>query len=436
MLDFAGRAHNHNYRLDPIIRSLLDTDFYKLLMLGFIHRWFPAVPVTFSLINRTSAVRLARIVAEDELRAQLDHARSLSFTNSELIWLQGNTFYGTKGIFTPEVITCLAGFRLPDYELTSRDGQYELRFSGSWVEVTLWEIYALSILSELRTRAGLRSMGKFELDVFYARGKSRAWDKIERLKAAQLQGSIADFGTRRRHSFLWQEWIVQAMAGELGGVFSGTSNAFLAMKHDMEAIGTNAHELPMVLAALAEAEDGSDDALRDAQYRVLDLWRQTYGGNLLVALPDTFGSTQFLKGAPDWVADWGIRFDSKEPTAAAEEAIAFWMARGRDPAQKLGLFSDGLDVDEIIALDREFAGRMRVGFGWGTLSTNDFRNCHPRGGRDFEPISLVCKVTGAAGRPAVKLSDNYAKATGPAEAVERYRRVFGTEGVANVPALV
>jgi len=40
------------------------------------------------------------------------------------------------------------------------------------------------------------------------------------------------------------------------------------------------------------------------------------------------------------------------------------------------------------------------------------------------------------GRPAVKLSDNYAKAMGPPAEVERYRRIFGTVGVANVPVLV
>jgi len=39
------------------------------------------------------------------------------------------------------------------------------------------------------------------------------------------------------------------------------------------------------------------------------------------------------------------------------------------------------------------------------------------------------------GRPAVKLSDNYAKALGDPAEVERYRRVFGTAGVANMPVL-
>jgi len=45
-------------------------------------------------------------------------------------------------------------------------------------------------------------------------------------------------------------------------------------------------------------------------------------------------------------------------------------------------------------------------------------------------------VTAANGRPAVKLSDNYLKASGPPEEIERYRAVFGTAGVENAPLVV
>jgi nicotinate phosphoribosyltransferase len=275
-------------------------------------------------------------------------------------------------------------------------------------------------------------MSEFELDIFYARGKAKLWEKIERLRGVEGL-AVTDFGTRRRHSFLWQEFVVQAMSAELGGAFIGTSNAYIAFKHDLEAIGTNAHELPMVVAALAD----SDEALESAQYRVLDLWQRTYGGALLVMLPDTFGTTQFLADSPEWVSDWtGIRVDSKEPVAAGEEYIDWLLARGADPREKRILFSDGLDVGEILRLHERFGGRVKDGYGWGTLLTNDFRGCHPRDVADFEPISLVCKVQEAGGRPAVKLSDNYLKATGPAAEVERYRAVFGNAGVANVPVLV
>src|SRR5450756_3150922 len=305
-VNFAERAHNHNWKLDPIVRSLLDTDFYKLLMLQFIWKHFAAVHVTSEVVNRTVEVRLAERVSAAALIDQMEHVRGLKFRRSEMVWLAGNTFYGTRTIFEPAFLEWLErDFRLSDYEVLEQDGQLVLRFSGLWTEVTMWEVYALAIVSEMKTRFALSTLNELELDVLYARAKTRLWDKIERLRRVDgLQ--VSDFGTRRRHSFLWQEYCVQAMRVTLNTNgeerFTGTSNIALAYKHDLEAMGTNAHELPMALAALAS--HGTDEELRASQYRVLKLWQESYGGALLILLPDTFGTTQFLQGAPDWVADW------------------------------------------------------------------------------------------------------------------------------------
>ena len=424
-MDLAKRAYDHGFRLDPIVRSLLDTDFYKLLMLQMIWREHRDVPVVFQVINRTKAVRLADEIDIDALREQLDHARSLSFTNKELVWLAGNSFYGVKQIFSSDFIAWLTDYRLPDYDLSVQDGQYVLTFSGPWAEVTLWEIPALAILNELRCRVGLRRLGRFELDILYSRAKTRLWSKVERLRALP-DLVISDFGTRRRHSFLWQRWCVEALKEGLGNRFIGSSNVLLSMDADLEAIGTNAHELPMVMAALAP----DDAALATAPYRVLEEWRSQYAGNLLIVLPDAFGTAAFLRDAPDWVADWtGFRPDSAPPIEAGERIIAWWQVKGRDPTQKLLIFSDGMDVDTIEETYRHFDGRVRMSFGWGTNLTNDFRDCDPEGGAGLEPISLVAKVTRANGRPAVKLSDNPAKATGDPAEIARYRRIFGEEGM-------
>jgi nicotinate phosphoribosyltransferase len=157
----------------------------------------------------------------------------------------------------------------------------------------MWEIPALAIINELRSRAALRDKGKFALDVTFARAKAKLWNKVERLRALP-DLVLSDFGTRRRHGFLWQRWCVEALKEGLGDRFIGTSNVLLAMDADLEAIGTNAHELPMVAAALSR-----DDAeLAAAPYRVLEEWRQHYNGNLLIALPDAFGTAAFLRHAP------------------------------------------------------------------------------------------------------------------------------------------
>jgi len=417
-LDIATRVYNHKWKIDPIVRSLIDTDFYKLLMCQSVFRNKPETRVTFSLINRSDHVPLAKLIDEGELREQLDHIRSLSLTRGESTWLRGNTFYGKRQMFRSDFMEWFEGLRLPPYHLERRGDQYELTFEGSWPEVMMWEIPALAVLMELRSRAVLNDMRRFELQVLYARAMTRVWEKIERLREI---GSppIADFGTRRRHSFLWQDWCVQAMVEGLGNSFTGTSNCLIAKNRDLEAIGTNAHELPMVYAALAE----TDEELAQAPYKVLEDWHEEHEGNLRIILPDTFGSKGFLENAPDWLAGWtGIRIDSGNPIKGGELAIDWWKSRGEDPREKRIIFSDGLDVDKIVDLYEHFKGRVKASFGWGTLLTNDFRGLVPDDA--LAPFSLVCKAVSANGKPTVKLSDNPEKAMGPADEIERYKRIF------------
>ncbi|MGB3245493.1 MAG: nicotinate phosphoribosyltransferase [Sulfitobacter sp.] len=418
MVDIASRVYNHKWKIDPIVRSLIDTDFYKLLMCQSVFRNKRDTQVTFSLINRSTHIPLADLIDEGELREQLDHIRSLSLSRGESTWLRGNTFYGKRQMFRPDFMEWFEGLRLPAYHLERKGDQYELTFEGAWPEVMLWEIPALAVLMELRGRAVLNNMDRFELQVLYARGMTRVWEKIEALREVPNL-SIADFGTRRRHSYLWQDWCVQAMHEGLGAAFTGTSNCRIAMMRELEAIGTNAHELPMVYAALAK----DDAALARAPYDVLQDWQDEHEGNLRIILPDTYGTKGFLDNAPDWLAGWtGIRVDSGDPATATQIAIDWWRARGEDPKKKRVIFSDGLDVEKISELHRQFAGKVNVSFGWGTLLTNDFRGLAADDA--LAPFSLVCKAVKANGKPTVKLSDNPKKAMGPKAEIERYKRVF------------
>ena len=417
-IDLASRVYSHRWKIDPIVRSLIDTDFYKLLMAQSVFHNKRDVHVEFSLINRSKDVPLAKLIDEGELRAQLDYIRGLKLSRGESTWLRGNMFYGKRSMFHPDFMEWFENLTLPDYHLERVGDQYELTFEGPWPAVMLWEIPALSVIMELRSRAILHKMKRFELQILYARAMTRLWEKVERLRTIG-DVRVADFGTRRRHSFLWQDWCVQAMQEGLGENFTGTSNCLIAMRREMEAIGTNAHELPMVYSALAE----NDEDLAYAPYRVLEDWQREHDGNLRVILPDTYGTKGFLERAPDWLTGWtGIRVDSGRPEEAAETAIRWWKSRGEDPRKKLIIFSDGLDVDQIAMLYNKFHGRVRVSFGWGTLLTNDFRDLVP--GNELSPFSLVCKAVSANGRPTVKLSDNPNKAMGPADEIARYKRVF------------
>ena len=418
MIDIASRVYNHNWKIDPIVRSLLDIDFYKLLMAQFVLRNAPNVSVRFSVLNRSEKVPLAKIIDQQELKEQLDHIRNLSLSKGESTWLRGNLFYGKRAIFRPEFIDWLENLKMPEFSLEREGDQYNIQFQGSWPEVMFWEVPVLSVLTELRSRAVLKNMDRFELQVLYARAMTKLWGKIDKLNKFE-NIRIADFGTRRRHSFLWQDWCVQAMIEGLGEKFIGTSNCLIAMRRELEAIGTNAHELPMIFSALAQTES----ELKLAQYKVLEDWHEEHDGNLRVILPDTYGTKKFLDNAPEWLASWtGIRIDSGNPETGAELAIKWWKKMGENTNKKLIIFSDGLDTDKIIELYKKFSSEVNLGFGWGTLLTNDFRglteDC------SLDPFSLVCKAIEANGQPTVKLSDNVNKAMGPIEDVEKYKKIF------------
>jgi nicotinate phosphoribosyltransferase len=198
----------------------------------------------------------------------------------------------------------------------------------------------------------------------------------------------------------------------------------------------------MVYAALAK----DDEELAQSPYKLCHDWQADNHPALRIMLPDTFGTTGFFEKAPLWLADWlGVRPDSKKAIPAVEEIINFFEGHGKDAREKLAIPSDGLDVripgyepqgEDMPTIYRHFKGRIRMSFGWGTLATNDFVGCHPHSDTFMKPISVVCKVESAEGRPAVKLSDNFNKATGPAEEIERYRRVFGTAGLSGAPVIV
>ena len=179
----------------------------------------------------------------------------------------------------------------------------------------------------------------------------------------------------------------------------------------------------MVLAALADNEE----ELRAAPYKVLQDWQRYYGGNLLIVLPDAFGTAAFLRDAPDWVADWtGFRPDSAPPIEGGEKIIAWWREQGQRPAREaadlLRRARRRHDRGDLPAFPRQGAHGLRLGH----QPHQRFRGlrAEPRP-TGSNAISLVCKVTEANGRPAVKLSDNPAKATGDRKRDRALPRVFG-----------
>jgi nicotinate phosphoribosyltransferase len=227
--------------------------------------------------------------------------------------------------------------------------------------------------------------------------------------------SFVDFGTRRRFSREWQHYVDRTLAEEMPHQFLGTSSTESAMLHGLVPMGTSAHELTMVMSGIMH---DSDDLIRASHNRVMQDWWELYGWGLSVAVTDTYGSEFFFRDTDEEQARaWkGLRHDSGDPFEFGERAIRFYRDLGIDPREKLLIFSDGLELQTILALSRRFHDRVKLSFGWGTNLTNDL---------GFEPISIVVKAIEANGHRTVKLSDNLAKATGSREDIERFKRIFG-----------
>jgi nicotinate phosphoribosyltransferase len=441
MTDFTTQIRHQG--TDFIVRSLLDIDFYKLTMCQFIWKNYRGTEVTFKLINRDKHIPLARIIPEHKLREQLDHVRTLRMRKTDLYYLRGMDLYG-KNMFSDEYLEFLSNVHLGDYDLRKTpDGeQYILTFKGPWEIVTFWETIALAIISELFYRELLSHMNDTEISVIYANATKKLYDKLVAIKKFAPKAKVADFGQRRRHSFLWQQQAIKMAKEILGDQFVGTSNTYFAFNQDLVPIGTNAHELVCTIVALEK-----DDSKKvQAQYKVLTQWEEMYGEGLRVMLPDTYGSEQFFRNMPEEFAKkiattWkGQRQDSGDPATEARNYMAWLSKFGVDPKGKVNIFSDGLDTGSIVSLTEQFSGEIITPFGWGTKLTNDFEGCIPNGDRVvpnmgvtydmlFRPFSMVVKVYEVDGEPAVKLSNNYNKATGTPEAIARYIKIFGEGGM-------
>jgi len=396
-----------------MIQSLLDTDFYKFTMGQLIYHRYADVPVRYRRMVRTPGVSRAARVAEADLRRELDHIRTLRLSPHELDYLRGIAV-ADRQVFHGDYLAFLERLQLPQYELEREGGSYRLEFAGAWAEAIYWETLALAVVTELYYASLAQSQAGASTNAHRSTGDAILDQKIGTL-AKHPEVTFSDFGTRRRFSRAWHEHVVERVKSELPRQLLGTSNVLLAAKLGIPPVGTAAHELFMGIAGIMHE---SDDAIRKSQHQILQDWWDEYGWGLSIALTDTFGSDYFFSTVDDHHARaWkGLRQDSGDPFEYGEKAIAFYRSRGVDPKEKLLMFTDGMDVDSMIALAERFAGRIKVAFGWGTNLTNDV---------GFTPISIVIKLVEAAGQKTVKLSDNLAKATGDPADIARYKRIFG-----------
>lgn len=419
--------HSKGRDFVPPVQSLMDIDFYKFTMIQFILMFYPDVRVKFKLILRDMNIKLWQTLYQNQeaLRMAFDHVATLSMRKTDIYYLRGMDLYESY-MFKEDFLSFMRTL-----SLKGADRGSEGTFEDTWPAVTMWELMALPIVSELYYRELMKDMSLEEIENLYTIADHKL--QLCLLEIKNNPGvRFADFGQRRRHSFLWQKYVVGEAVRVLGPQFVGTSNAYLAFHYDLSPIGTNAHELPMVVTALAD----TPEAKRNAQYDVLKKWESVYGQGLRIMLPDTYGSKQFYENAPSWLTSWrGQRQDSGDPIIEGERYKSWLKEHGVDPKEKLTIYSDGLSVQSMIDIERHFRGEHLTSFGWGTLFTNNMKDVIP-GNSAFRPFSMACKVISANGRPCVKLSNDVTKATGPKEAISEYLEIFGGEDRVTRQAIV
>lgn len=371
-----------------IIRSILDNDLYKFTMGKAVLAYRQNVPVRYVFSNRRPEGKFNERFAS-AFQRELENLKRLSLTNEEAEWL-----YKKLPFLGSQYIEWLMNYRFDPSEVTAtvKDGELELEINGPWERTIYWEVPLMALISELF----------FEhCDMDWT---SNGYEKRTQEKAEALLGiPYADFGTRRRRSFDIQDLAVRTFVEHGGDNFVGTSNVYLAHKHDLKAIGTMAHEWIMGISAL--------EGLRHANRHALKIWSKVFNGDLGVALTDTFGTQAFWEDFDPYLSRLfdGVRHDSGDPMEFAESTIKHYKDNRIDPNTRTIVFSDGLNTETALQLWADLEGKIRRSFGIGTHFTNDVPGS--------KALNMVIKMWSCNGIPVVKLSDVITKQIGDADAL-------------------
>lgn len=376
-----------------IISDLLDNDLYKFTTMNAIQKKFPNAEVIYKFINR-GKTPFPQGFAE-ELRKEVDAMASLTLSHEGEEFLRRKCYF-----FEPVFIDLLKGYRFNPGEvtITQTGTNLEVEIRGLWYRTVLWEVPVMAIISELYFR-----MTGQQTDDYKPRIVAKAREFVK------LGVEVSEFGTRRRFSFDVQDTLVGLLKEHMGKYLPGTSNVYLAMKHDITPLGTHPHEWFMY--------HGAHYGYRMANAIGLESWVDVYQGNLGIALTDTYTSDNFFQSFSTKYSKLfdGVRWDSGNPFEFTDKVIAHYVKNRIDPKTKTIVFSDGLDMEKVKEIKAYVQGRIHDAYGIGTYLSNDV---------GVKPLNMVIKL--AAAKPAgwasfiptVKLSDVEGKHTGTPEEIE------------------
>ncbi|KDN48592.1 hypothetical protein RSAG8_02579, partial [Rhizoctonia solani AG-8 WAC10335] len=385
-------------------RSLLDTDLYKLTMQQAVLQHFPKTNVTYRFTNRSKEMLFSRGCFE-LVKQSVSRLSELQLTEKEAEWLKTRCPY-----FTENYLDYLRSYRFqPDeqvkmeLQVTSEpgadveEGHITIDISGLWVETILYEVPVMSILSEAYFLTVDRGWT-------YENQEEIAYQKAKHLIQAGV--AFSDFVGKRLRA-------------------DSRAQPHFAMKYDLSAMGTIAHEWIMAIAAIRGYENANGLAM--------DLWEATYPtteSNILhIALTGIKRSrlTYLICFKTDTARAerWrGLRQDSGDPFEFIPKVRAAYESMGIDYRKKVIVFSDGLDVELAVKLQQAVDQAGFIGaFGIGTFLTNDYKRTD--NGERSKPLNMVIKIASVEGKPCVKISDDITKNTGDPAVVAQIKQKFG-----------
>ena len=385
-------------KLNPIIRSLLDTDLYKFNMNQVIFHKHTNLNGTYLFKCRNRGVQFTEEMVE-EIKEQVDHLCTLTFKKDELDYLRSIRF------IKDDYVEFLRLWRpLRDYVKIWRndDGILSIVIEGPIFSCMPFEIYLLEIVNEVYFAF------QYDYEELKEQARRRLREEIEGFKNGKYTFRFAEFGCRRRLSREWQEEVVRTMKKEVPNMV-GTSNVYLAMKYDLLPVGTYAHEYVEMYQGINKIP------VAYGNYYAMKDWYEEYRGDNGTALSDTLTTDLFLLDFDRSMANnfTGVRHDSGDPYEWGEKIIAHYQKFGIDPKTKTLLFSDSLNFEKAQALYDYFKDRINVSFGIGTYCTNN---------TDVDALNIVIKLQYVNGRPVAKISDAAGKTMCPDPGYAQYLR--------------
>lgn len=390
-----------------IITHFTDDDLYKMSMCCAVIDNFPRAQVKYEFVDRNHTVYPEGFA--DELNRQVEALEGVVITDEEVDFMRRKCYYIPEWFYR-----YLRGFRFSRHWVKAwqdDEGYLHIEFEGNWSDTILLEVKVLAIISELYYIMTGQT-DKLDYDVYY----KKSYAKAERLLEAGCVYS--DFGTRRRASFEAEDTVVRAMkdcqnSRQWEGRFVGTSNVYLAMKHDLLPVGTMAHEFVCAIGGMYGPQMANNIAM--------NAWRNTFRGALGTYLYDSFGWDIFSMNFSEDFANLfkGLRVDSGDNYEQLQKIVAKYKSLGIDSRTKQVIFSNALDTDRAIEIQQYAKDLCQPSFGIGTHFTNDFEG--------IKPMNIVIKLVAAKiteswrfYNDTCKLSEDKGKHTGKPEVIQRF----------------